>query len=54
VELFGADRLTVGSDYPFVVMEDPPGAVLGSPELAGALDEKKVRHTNACCLLGEK
>jgi len=27
---FGADHLMVGSDYPFGVMEDPPGAVLAS------------------------
>lgn len=26
---FGTDRLMVGSDYPFGVMEDPPGQVLG-------------------------
>ena len=25
---FGADHLVVGSDYPFGVMEDPPGAIL--------------------------
>lgn len=27
---FGADHLVVGSDYPFGVMEDPPGAVLAN------------------------
>ena len=26
---FGSDHLLVGSDYPFGVMEDPPGLVLG-------------------------
>lgn len=52
MEMFGADPFMVGSDFPFVVMENPPGKVLGSPELAGT-DEQALRYTNARRLLGE-
>lgn len=52
LDLLGADRFMVGSDFPFAVMEDPPGAVLDTPELAGA-DHQALRYTNARRLLGE-
>ena len=30
LELFGADRIAIGSDYPFPLGEDPPGALIDS------------------------
>lgn len=53
IELVGESALAVGSDFPFVVMENPPGKVLGAPELAGSVSEEAVRYTNARRLLGE-
>jgi aminocarboxymuconate-semialdehyde decarboxylase len=51
IDLVGADRFAVGSDFPFAVMEDPPGLVLDSPDLAG-VDVAALRTTNATRLLG--
>jgi aminocarboxymuconate-semialdehyde decarboxylase len=53
VDLLGEPQLAVGSDFPFVVMENPPGKILATPELAGIVTEKAVRYTNAERLLGE-
>lgn len=53
LDLLGADRFLVGSDFPFVVMEHPPGAVLDSPELAG-VDATALRSRNALRFLGER
>lgn len=53
IELVGQDALVVGSDFPFVVMENPPGAVLAAPELAGAFTEQALREGNARRFLGE-
>lgn len=53
VELVGESAIVVGSDFPYAVTEDPPGAVLDSPELAGVLDPIAARDTNARRLLGE-
>jgi aminocarboxymuconate-semialdehyde decarboxylase len=48
----GAEHLVIGSDYPFVVMEDPPGAVIDTvPEFDDAI-RKGLRRDNALRLLG--
>lgn len=52
MDMLGPDHFAVGSDFPFVVQEDPPGAVLDSPALAG-VDEQALRYGNAKRLLGE-
>ncbi|HEX5403635.1 MAG TPA: amidohydrolase family protein [Pseudonocardiaceae bacterium] len=52
MDVLGSDHFMVGSDFPFVVREDPPGAVLDSSALAG-VDEHALRHGNARRLLGE-
>ncbi len=53
MDVLGPDHFMVGSDFPFVVREDPPGAVLDSPELAG-VDDHALRYGNARRLLGEE
>jgi aminocarboxymuconate-semialdehyde decarboxylase len=53
IDLLGEPQLAVGSDFPFVVMENPPGKILASPELDGALTETALRVTNAERFLGE-
>jgi aminocarboxymuconate-semialdehyde decarboxylase len=53
VELLGEPQLAVGSDFPFVVMENPPGKLLATPELSGIVTDSAVRRTNAERLLAE-
>jgi aminocarboxymuconate-semialdehyde decarboxylase len=53
MDLLGSDHFVVGSDFPFVVMEHPPGAVLNAPELA-AIDQQAIRYGNARRLLDEE
>jgi aminocarboxymuconate-semialdehyde decarboxylase len=53
MDLLGPDHFAVGSDFPFVVREDPPGAILDSPAL-GAVDDHALRYGNAMRLLGEE
>lgn len=50
LQRFGSDRLVVGSDYPFGVAEDPPGAVLAESHLDGATSGA-LRELNAKRLL---
>jgi aminocarboxymuconate-semialdehyde decarboxylase len=51
LELLGADRVVIGSDYPF--MPDPPGAIL--EEMTGLTrdDLERICTRNALVLLGE-
>jgi aminocarboxymuconate-semialdehyde decarboxylase len=44
--LVGPDQLMVGSDYPFIVMETPPGALLASSSLPDE-DKQRIREVNA-------
>ena len=47
---FGSDHLVVGSDYPFAIMEVPPGAVLGAAPFDEAT-KTAMRYDNAQRLL---
>lgn len=51
LELVGADRLVVGTDYPFAVAERPAGAVVDRAELDPAIKQQLLRD-NAVGLLG--
>jgi hypothetical protein len=43
-ERAGADRLVIGTDYPFTIAEDPPGETLGQcPDITDA-DRARMRH----------
>jgi aminocarboxymuconate-semialdehyde decarboxylase len=53
MDMLGPDHFAVGSDFPFVVREDPPGAILDAPELGG-VDDHALRYGNAMRLLGEQ
>jgi aminocarboxymuconate-semialdehyde decarboxylase len=47
---FGSDHLVAGSDYPFAVMEDPPGAVISTTSFDDAT-RTALRSGNAQRLL---
>jgi len=49
----GAEHLMIGSDYPFVVMEDPPGAVLDGAVEFDEATKHAFRRDNALRLLQE-
>jgi len=40
LEIFGADRVALGSDYPFPLGESPPGALIQSMDLAPAVRDR--------------
>jgi aminocarboxymuconate-semialdehyde decarboxylase len=48
---FGSDHLVVGSDYPFAVMEDPPGAVVATVASFDDATRSALRSGNAKRLL---
>jgi aminocarboxymuconate-semialdehyde decarboxylase len=48
---FGADHLVVGSDYPFAIMEDPPGAVIATVASFDETTRAALRSGNAQRLL---
>ncbi|GAC1415668.1 MAG: amidohydrolase family protein [Candidatus Velthaea sp.] len=51
-ERVGANRLLAGSDYPYVLMDDPPGSMIEScPALPSAAERDAVRGGNAARLL---
>ncbi|GAA4148295.1 hypothetical protein GCM10022251_11860 [Phytohabitans flavus] len=53
VELFGADRILLGSDWPFPMgTDDPAGALNGCPALAGASVAAKAATANAAAAFG--
>jgi len=47
----GADHLMIGSDYPFAVMEDPPGAVVDTVPGFDEATRRALRSDNALRLL---
>jgi aminocarboxymuconate-semialdehyde decarboxylase len=49
---FGSDHLLAGSDYPFAVMEIPPGAVIDTVASFDAATREALRSGNARRLLG--
>jgi aminocarboxymuconate-semialdehyde decarboxylase len=53
-ERIGASHLVVGSDYPFTVMEDPPGSVLDAAHSFDKEDEMAMRGGNAARLLARE
>ncbi len=53
-ERIGAAHLVVGSDYPFTVMEDPPGAVLDGSDAFDEGDKAAMRAGNAARLLAQR
>jgi aminocarboxymuconate-semialdehyde decarboxylase len=46
LDLVGGEQLVVGSDYPFIVMENPPGALLAASGLPAAV-QRRIREDNA-------
>jgi aminocarboxymuconate-semialdehyde decarboxylase len=52
LDILGADRVVVGSDYPF--MPDAPGAVLEEMRGLTKDDLERICTTNALALLGEE
>jgi aminocarboxymuconate-semialdehyde decarboxylase len=50
----GAGHLMIGSDYPFAVMEDPPGAVLDGDGEFDEATKRALRRENALRLLGTR
>jgi aminocarboxymuconate-semialdehyde decarboxylase len=52
LDMFGPERLVVGSDYPFVVREVPPGRALGQLTELPAEDREAIRSKNALRFLG--
>lgn len=50
----GAEHLMIGSDYPFAVMEDPPGAVLDGAAEFDEPTKRALRRDNALRLLGTR
>ena len=48
----GTDHMMVGSDYPFAVMEDPPGAVLDDVAFDEATKWIRMRAGNFRRLVG--
>jgi aminocarboxymuconate-semialdehyde decarboxylase len=48
---FGADHLVVGSDYPFAIMEEPPGAVVATVASFDEATRAALRSGNARRLL---
>ena len=53
LSLFGEDKVALGSDYPFPLGEDKPGALIRSAGLAASAERKLLRE-NACAWLGRK
>ena len=52
LELVGADRLCVGSDYPFGIRERPPGKALSEVQDLPAAEREAVQTRNALRFLG--
>ena len=52
LDLFGPERLVVGSDYPFVVAEKPPGKALAELADLPPLDREAISTRNALRFLG--
>jgi aminocarboxymuconate-semialdehyde decarboxylase len=52
LELVGADRLCVGSDYPFGIRERPPGKALSEVQNLPAAEREAVQTQNALRFLG--
>jgi aminocarboxymuconate-semialdehyde decarboxylase len=52
IERAGADRLMIGSDYPFTIAEDPPGDIIAGSTRIADLDRRAIQHTNAVELFG--
>ena len=48
----GAERLVVGSDYPYVLMDDPPGSLVARCAALSEAERDAVRGGNAELLLG--
>jgi aminocarboxymuconate-semialdehyde decarboxylase len=53
-ERIGVSHLVVGSDYPFTVMEDPPGVVLDASDAFDEADKAAMRGGNAARLLARE
>jgi len=52
LDLFGPDRLVVGSDYPFGVAEKPPGKALAQVADVSPADREAITTGNALRFLG--
>jgi aminocarboxymuconate-semialdehyde decarboxylase len=52
LDLVGADRLCVGSDYPFGIRERPPGKALSEVQNLPAAEREAVQTRNALRFLG--
>jgi aminocarboxymuconate-semialdehyde decarboxylase len=52
LDLFGPERVMLGSDYPFPLGEDPPGSVLAAMTGVDAAVRSQVRGRNALAFLG--
>ena len=53
-ERAGTDRLVVGSDYPFVMQEEPPGATVLACDAFDDAARDAIRGENALALLGRR
>lgn len=47
IDLFGSERLIIGSDYPFALGEDHPGAILDRLPRLGATDRANISRDSA-------
>ena len=54
IERLGADRLVLGTDYPFPLREDPPGAVLAALQNISAEERTNMFGQNALRFLHYK
>ena len=52
IELFGTRQLAVGSDFPFIVQEIPPGKALGQVTTLSPEDRQAITTDNALRFLG--
>jgi len=52
IELFGPRQLAVGSDFPFIVQELPPGKALGQVTTLSPEDRQAITTDNALRFLG--
>ena len=54
LDRLGADRLVMGTDYPFPLREEPPGVVVDTLESASAQERADMLGRNALRFLGRK
>jgi len=54
MKLFGDDKIALGTDYPFVLGEKIPGAMIESMKELGREAKEKILFRNACDFLGIK